>query len=224
MTLCSDTPTGIVLLIRPSFSNYRINMINLTHVVSPDTPSCVLLARQPDLTLARSTYKACTPRFRSPDLQIPRSPDTVSHIHKTNKMKSLNIALIHEQRSSYLDSSPGHSEEHCAALPHDGEVQAVESTLKALGHAVTLVPGIEALVAQLADNKHATWDLAFNMAQGFYGSTRESQVPALLEAYRIPYTFSDAATMASCQNKATSKVFPLPGKYSISLKTESDDI
>lgn len=121
-------------------------------------------------------------------------------------MESLNIALIHEQRSAYLDTNPGHSEEHCAALPHDGEVQAVESTLKALGHNVTLVPGIEALVAQLADNQHATWDLAFNMAQGFYGSTRESQVPALLEAYRIPYTFSDAATMASCQNKATSKV------------------
>lgn len=132
-------------------------------------------------------------------------------------MESLNVALIHEQRSAYLDDNPGHSEEHCAALPHDGEVQAVEETLKALGHNVTLVPGIESLVAQLADNQHATWDLAFNMAQGFYGSTRESQVPALLEAYRIPYTFSDAATMASCQNKATSKVCPSPPPHNTSM-------
>lgn len=116
----------------------------------------------------------------------------------------LQIALIAEQQSTY--SQLGYSEDDCAALPHDGEIQAVLTSLKTLGHHVTLVPGIQALVQNLAAGKNKHWDLVFNMAQGFYGSARESQVPALLEAYQIPYTFSDAATMALCQNKAMSKV------------------
>lgn len=122
----------------------------------------------------------------------------------TTLATGLHIALIHEQRATYL--AAGQTEAHCAALPHEGEVQAVETALTALGHHVQLIPGIHALVQSLAANEHAHWDLAFNMAQGFYGDAREAQVPALLEAYRIPYTFADAATMALCQNKANAKV------------------
>ena len=116
----------------------------------------------------------------------------------------LRIALIAEQQSVYLKL--GYSKEACAALTHDGEVQAVALTLKSLGHDVTLIPGIQSLVEMLAAGKHKEWDLAFNMAQGFHGTARESHVPALLEAYLIPHTFSDAATMALCQNKANTKV------------------
>ncbi|KOS19530.1 D-alanine--D-alanine ligase [Escovopsis weberi] len=116
---------------------------------------------------------------------------------------SLHIALIAEKRSTYI--ALGHSEADCAALPHDGEIQAVFDTLKGLGHHVTLVPGICALVKQLAAGQHRHWDLAFNMSQGFYGPAREAQVPALLEAYNITHTFSDATTMALCQNKANTK-------------------
>ncbi|KAJ5243927.1 hypothetical protein N7489_004023 [Penicillium chrysogenum] len=115
----------------------------------------------------------------------------------------LNIALVCEKRSSYL--SHGYSEEQCAALPHRGEIDAVMAALERLGHHVMLVPGIEALVQLLAAGKHNGWDLVFNMAQGFHGSARESQVPALLEAYQVPYTFSDAATMALCQDKQVTK-------------------
>jgi D-alanine-D-alanine ligase-like ATP-grasp enzyme len=121
-------------------------------------------------------------------------------VNPTNLM----IALIFEQRSTYLQL--GHSEESCADLPHDGEIQTISATLEALGHRVTLVPGIESLVQQLAADKAPNWDLAFNMAEGFFGSAREAQVPSLLEAYRIPFTFADAATLALCLNKAYTKV------------------
>ncbi|KAJ5255095.1 hypothetical protein N7497_007427 [Penicillium chrysogenum] len=123
---------------------------------------------------------------------------------ESNGSTSLRVALISEQRPNYLQL--GYSEEDCAALTHDGEIQAVLSTLKKLGHQVTLVPGIESLVQQLAAGKHKCWDLAFNMAQGFHGPARESQVPALLGAYQVPHTFADAATMALCQNKANTKM------------------
>ncbi|KAF7593748.1 hypothetical protein BBP40_010924 [Aspergillus hancockii] len=116
----------------------------------------------------------------------------------------LNIALIAEQRSTYRDQ--GYSEEECAALTHSGEVEAVLTTLEKLGHHVTLVPGIQSLVKHLAVGTNKDWDLVFNIAQGFHGLAREAQVPALLDAYQALYTFSDAATMALCQNKANTKL------------------
>ncbi|TWU71208.1 hypothetical protein ED733_002793 [Metarhizium rileyi] len=116
----------------------------------------------------------------------------------------LRIALVAEQRSTYLKL--GYTKEECAALTHDGEVKAVAAALERLGHVVTLVPGVPSLVEHLATGRHKSWDLVFNMAQGFHGSARESHVPALLEAYLVPYTFSDAATMALCQNKANTKI------------------
>lgn len=124
--------------------------------------------------------------------------------NKASALGALNIALVAEQRSSFLQN--GYSEEDCAALTHEGEVRAVAGTLNKLGHHVTLVQGIQALVQHLASGDYKPWDMVFNMAQGFHGTARESQVPALLEAYRIPYTFADAATMALCQNKARTKV------------------
>ncbi|KID75999.1 D-alanine--D-alanine ligase [Metarhizium brunneum] len=116
----------------------------------------------------------------------------------------LKIALVAEQRSTYLKL--GYTNEECAALTHDGEVKAVAAALQDLGHDVTLVPGVSSLVEHLAAGRHKNWDLAFNMAQGFHGPAREAHVPALLEAFLIPYTFSDAATMALCQNKANTKI------------------
>ena len=116
----------------------------------------------------------------------------------------LKIALIAEQRSTYVKL--GYTDEECAALTHNGEVDAVATALKDLGHHVTLVPGLQFLAEHLAAGEHKDWNLAFNMAQGFHGNAREAHVPALLEAYQVPFTFSDAATMALCQNKATTKV------------------
>ncbi|KAI9036460.1 D-alanine--D-alanine ligase family protein [Aspergillus affinis] len=119
-------------------------------------------------------------------------------------MPRLTIAVVSEQRSSYLQD--GFSQEDCAALTHDGEVEGIVTTLKKLGHHVVLVRGIRSLVQHLANSGERDWDLVFNIAQGFFGSAREAQVPALLEAYEIPYTFADAATIALCQNKSITKI------------------
>lgn len=127
-----------------------------------------------------------------------------NHSMNMTHIPRLSIALVSERKSAYLDL--GYSAEQCAALTHDGEIEAVLTTLESLGHHVTLIPGIESLVQRLAAGTYKSWDLVFNMAQGFHGSAREAQVPALLEAYQIPFTFSDAATIAFCQNKVITKV------------------
>lgn len=71
-------------------------------------------------------------------------------------------------------------------------------SLAKLGYDVTHVPGIHALVKRLAAGDSETWSLAFNMTEGLYGTAREGQAPSRLEAYRVPFTFSDAATMKLC--------------------------
>jgi D-alanine-D-alanine ligase len=49
------------------------------------------------------------------------------------------------------------------------------------------------------------WDLVFNIAEGVRGFGRESQVPALLDAYDIPYTFSDPLTLSLSLHKEMAK-------------------
>ena len=122
--------------------------------------------------------------------------------HKVTQ--GLKIALVFDDKAEYLRL--GYSEEDCCDLVHDGEIGPIREALEASGHQVTLVPGIHALVKHLGEHKGEGWDLAFNMAEGFFGTAREAQVPCLLEAYQVPFTFSGAATMALCLDKAHTKV------------------
>lgn len=48
-------------------------------------------------------------------------------------------------------------------------------------------------------------DIVFNMAEGVWGDSRESQIPSILEMLRIPYTGSNPLTLAMCLNKARAK-------------------
>ena len=48
-------------------------------------------------------------------------------------------------------------------------------------------------------------DIVFNMAEGLYGESRESQIPAMLEMLRIPYTGSDPLVLGICLDKAATK-------------------
>ena len=75
--------------------------------------------------------------------------------------------------------------------------------LRDLGHAVERVGHVRALAAKLVAGWR--WDLVFNIAEGVAGFGRESQVPALLEAYGIPYTFSDPLVCALTLHKGMAK-------------------
>ena len=50
------------------------------------------------------------------------------------------------------------------------------------------------------------WDLVFNIAEGLHGIAREAQVPAILDLYQIPYTFSDPLVLALTLHKGLTKV------------------
>jgi D-alanine-D-alanine ligase len=81
-------------------------------------------------------------------------------------------------------------------------LQAVRDAIASWGHEVVDLEANQELPSLLATTPV---DLVFNIAEGFKGRNRESQVPALLELLDIPYTGSDPATLAIGLDKALAK-------------------
>lgn len=113
----------------------------------------------------------------------------------------MRIALTYDLREAYL--ALGLSEEQSAEFDRRDTIEAIVSGLTALGHEPEPIGGIRSLVPLLAEGR--TWDLVFNIAEGLRGYGREAQIPALLEAYDIPYTFSDPLTLSLCLHKGMAK-------------------
>ncbi len=80
-------------------------------------------------------------------------------------------------------------------------IEAVRAAL-ARRHHVTLIEGNEDAFENFRTLRP---DIVFNMAEGIHGSSRESQIPAMLEMLRIPYTGSDPLTLALCLDKSRAK-------------------
>lgn len=81
-------------------------------------------------------------------------------------------------------------------------IDAIRSALENRSHEVTLV---EADINVCENLKASEPDIVFNVAEGFWGQSRESQVPAILEMLNIPFTGSDSITIGICHNKARCK-------------------
>ena len=81
-------------------------------------------------------------------------------------------------------------------------IDAVKSALEAGGHDVTLV---EADVNAFTKIKDLNPEFVFNVAEGYYGASRESQIPAMLEMLNIPFTGSDSITIGICHDKSRCK-------------------
>jgi D-alanine-D-alanine ligase len=99
--------------------------------------------------------------------------------------------------------SRGVADDEAAECESPDTVDAIASTIASLGHDVDRIGHVRALTARLVAGDR--WDLVFNMAEGVAGPARESQVPAVLDAYDIPYTFSDPLTLAVSLQKAMAK-------------------
>ncbi len=113
----------------------------------------------------------------------------------------MNIGMTYDLRADYL--AAGYGEEETAEFDRPDTIEAIEGALQALGHQTDRIGNVDSLVKRLASGQR--WDLVFNIAEGLYGFGREAVVPALLEAYRIPYTFSDPLMMTVTLHKATAK-------------------
>jgi len=82
-------------------------------------------------------------------------------------------------------------------------IQAIVGALHKRGHSVEALD-VEppSLVSYFAKNRV---DMVFNIAEGSNGRLRESQVPAILDYLKVPYTGSNTFSLALAMNKALTK-------------------
>ncbi len=111
------------------------------------------------------------------------------------------IGLTYDLRQDYL--AEGHGELETAEFDRPDTIDAIETAVASFGHRTDRIGHVRALVGRLARGDR--WDLVFNIAEGLHGFGREAQVPALLDAYRIPYTFSDPLGMSLTLHKGLTK-------------------
>jgi len=114
----------------------------------------------------------------------------------------MTIGLTYDLRDEYL--AMGFSEIETAEFDREDTVSSIETALAELGYRTDRIGHIKNLVSRLSRGDR--WDLVFNIAEGMYGEGREAQVPAILDAYRIPYVFSGPLVLALTLNKALTKV------------------
>jgi D-alanine-D-alanine ligase len=113
----------------------------------------------------------------------------------------MKIGLTFDLRSDYL--AAGYDELETAEFDRDDTIQAIEKALNKLGHDTDRIGHVRQLIDRLTRGDQ--WDLVFNIAEGLYGIGREAQVPAILDVYRIPYTFSDPLVMSLTLHKGMTK-------------------
>ena len=113
----------------------------------------------------------------------------------------MRVGLAYDLRSDYL--AQGFTEEQTAEFDRDETVVAIESAVRVAGHATERIGNYRSLIGKLESG--VRWDLVFNFSEGMYGLGRESLVPALLDAWQIPYTFSDPVVLGVSLQKAMAK-------------------
>ncbi len=117
------------------------------------------------------------------------------------------IGLTYDLRQEYL--AAGLSEDETAEFDRPDTVASIEQALTQLGHKTDRIGHVRQLAARLVRGDR--WDLVFNIAEGLSGIAREAQVPALLDAYGIAYTFSDPLVMALSLHKGLTKTVVTAG-------------
>jgi D-alanine-D-alanine ligase len=114
----------------------------------------------------------------------------------------MKIGLTFDLRSWYIDR--GYSMDETAEFDKQETVDALENSLKLMGHETESIGNTFQLIEALAAGKR--WDMVFNIAEGLYGDGRESVVPAILDQYKIPYVFSGPVIMGLSLNKHIAKL------------------
>ena len=113
----------------------------------------------------------------------------------------LRCGLTYDLRQDYL--AMGYGAEETAEFDSIETIDGLDEALTSLGVTVDRIGHVKALAARLVAGER--WDFVFNICEGMHGLGREAQVPCLLDAYDIPYVFSDPLTLALTLDKAMAK-------------------
>src|SRR3989338_1223575 len=115
-----------------------------------------------------------------------------------DKERYLKSAVADEEERGDDEPPP----DNCSEFDSPKTIKYIADALIEGGNTVSLVEADENLPKWFLKNDV---DIVFNIAEGSSGESRESQVPAILEYLRIPYTGSGVLTLAMALDKAVTK-------------------
>ncbi|MBF0512148.1 MAG: D-alanine--D-alanine ligase, partial [Candidatus Omnitrophica bacterium] len=113
------------------------------------------------------------------------------------------IGLTYDLKSDWQESCHD-PVDASAELDGHRTIDALKDAFESAGHTVVLIGGARQLINRLNSNDFKV-DLVFNISEGFYGRNRESQVPAILDLYRVPFVGADALTLGVTLDKVVAK-------------------
>lgn len=113
----------------------------------------------------------------------------------------MRVGLTYDLRDDYL--AAGYSEVETAEFDQPETIDAITNALQLQGMVVDRIGNAQQLTGRLVAGDR--WDLVFNLCEGLYGFGREALVPALLDAWQIPYVFSDPLACAVTLHKGIAK-------------------
>lgn len=111
------------------------------------------------------------------------------------------VGLTYDLKTTYLQQ--GFTPEQVAEFDSEETIAGIESALNESGFRTGRIGNILELAQALV--KGERWDIVFNIAEGYFGIGREAQVPALLDAFQIPYVFSDPMVLSLTLHKGMAK-------------------
>lgn len=118
-----------------------------------------------------------------------------------NRSNALRVGITYDLRDAWLEA--GYSEIETAEFDRSDTIDSIYDALTELGYRVDRIGHLQQLARRLVDGSR--WDIVFNICEGMHGWGREAQVPALLDAYQIPYVFSDPLVCALTLHKGMTK-------------------
>jgi D-alanine-D-alanine ligase len=119
---------------------------------------------------------------------------------RPRRAERLKVGFAFNVKRTQADPSGEGDEE--AEYDSPKTLQAIREAITSYGHEVVDLEATSELPIVLSSTPV---DVVFNIAEGFKGRNRESQVPALLELLDIPYTGSDPAALSVSLDKALAK-------------------
>jgi len=113
------------------------------------------------------------------------------------------IGITYDLKSDWQGSSEDPID---AAAELDGHktIECLKAALGSAGHKIVLIGGARQLIKHVSSNDLKV-DIVFNISEGFKGRNRESQVPAILDLYNIPFVGADALTLGVTLDKVVAK-------------------
>lgn len=111
------------------------------------------------------------------------------------------IGFTYDLKSDHSLSAEA-PEDALAEFDREETIVAVVEAIESGGHKVVRLGNVHQLLKRLPD---PGVDIVFNICEGVGGRNRESEVPAILELYKVPYIGSDGLTLSLTLDKVMAK-------------------